>query len=132
MLLFTTAMIPEVMWFSENPMPFALAISRIASLTAVLGLGVLASVQPRLWHLASFAICAGVFFFWTYQDTGVLNDLERQAEKLVSTLPCGRRESETITPRGDSRMWFINHTVQESLHRKMLYVRISTDFSPRY
>ena len=28
-LLFTAAMIPEVMWFSEQPMPFALAISRL-------------------------------------------------------------------------------------------------------
>jgi len=117
-LLFTAAMIPEVMWFSADPMPFALAISRLTSVTAVLGLCVLASVQPRLWHLVGFTICAGIFFFWTYQDTGVLNDMERQAEKLVSTLPYGQRVSETIIARRDSRLWFVNHIVDRACIEK--------------
>jgi len=117
-LLFTAAMIPEVMWFSADPMPFALAISRLTSVTAVLGLCVLASVRPRLWHLAGFAICAGIFFFWTYQDTGVLNDMERHTEKLISTLPYGRRVTETIIAPGDSRLWFVNHIVDRACIEK--------------
>jgi hypothetical protein len=113
-LLFTAAMIPEVMWFSADPMPFALAISRLTAVTAVMGLCVLASVRPRLWHLAGFAVCAGIFFFWTYQDTGILNDMERQTEKFVSTLPYGRRVSETILAPRDSRLWFVNHIVDRA------------------
>ena len=113
-LLFTAAMIPEVMWFSKDPMPFALAISRLTSVTAVLGLCMLGSVKPRLWHLAGLAILASVFFVWTYQDTATLNDMERQVETMVSTLPSGRRVLETINSRKDSRLWFINHMVDRA------------------
>jgi hypothetical protein len=44
--------------------------------------------------------------------------MERQAEKLVSTLPYGRRVSETIIARGDSRLWFINHMVDRACIEK--------------
>jgi len=113
-LLFTAAMIPEVMWFSNQPMPFALAISRLTSVTAVLGLCVLGSVKPRLWHLFGLAACACIFFAWSYQDTGTLNDMERQVERMVRDLPYGRRVIETINLREDSRLWFINHMVDRA------------------
>jgi hypothetical protein len=113
-LLFTAAMIPEVLWFSQEPMPFSLAISRLTSVTAVLGICVLGSLKPRLWHLASFAIIAAVFFVWTYQDTGTLNKMERQVESMVSTLPYGRRVVETINFAPDCRLWFINHIVDRA------------------
>jgi hypothetical protein len=113
-LLFTAAMIPEVMWFSSDPMPFALAVSRLTSVTAVLALCVLGSVKPRPWHLFGFAVCACLFFVWTYQDTGTLNDMEAQVERMVSGLPYGRRVLETINLAGDSRLWFINHMVDRA------------------
>jgi hypothetical protein len=113
-LLFTAAMIPEVMFFTGQPMPFALAISRLTSVTAVLGLCVLGSVKPRRWHLAGLTICAVVFFGWSYQDTGMLNDMERQVESMVSGLPNGRRVIETINAREDSRLQFINHMVDRA------------------
>jgi hypothetical protein len=47
-LLFTAAMISEVIWFPNNPQPFALVISRLTSVTAVLGLCVLGSVRPKV------------------------------------------------------------------------------------
>jgi hypothetical protein len=113
-LLFTAAMIPEVMWFAGNPMPFALAISRLTSVTAVVGLCVLGSVKPRLWHLLGLSACACVFFVWTYQDTGTLNHMERQVEELVSNLPTGRRVVETILAGEDSRLRYINHMVDRA------------------
>jgi len=113
-LLFTAAMIPEVIWFSNQPMPFALAISRLTAVTAVLGLCALASVKPRLWHLLGLAACACIFFAWTYQDTGTLNDMEGQVERMVKDLPYGRRVIETINPRDDSRLMFINHMVDRA------------------
>jgi hypothetical protein len=113
-LLFAAAMIPEVIWFSSDPMPFALAVSRLTSVTAVAGLCVLASVKPRLWHLLGFAVCACIFFVWTYQDTETLNDMEAQVERMVSGLPYGRRVVETINAPDDSRLWFINHIVDRA------------------
>lgn len=113
-LLFTAAMIPEVMWFSQNPMPFALAISRLTSVAAVLGLCLLGSVKPRIWHLAGLGLCAIVFFVWSYQDTGMLNDMERQVETMVSRLPYGRRVIETINLPEESRLWFVNHMVDRA------------------
>lgn len=113
-LLFTAAMIPEVIWFSNNPMPFALAVSRLTSVTAVLGLCVLGSVKPKVWHLVGFAACAGVFFVWSYRDTRTLNDMEAQVEKMVSGMPYGRRVVETINSWNDSRLWFINHMVDRA------------------
>ena len=110
-LLFTAAMIPEVIWFSNNPMPFALAVSRLTSVTAVLGLCILGSVKPRVWHPVGFAVCACFFFAWNYEDTGTLNDMEAQVEKMVSGLPYGGRVVETINSWNDSRLWFINHMV---------------------
>jgi len=113
-LLFTAAMIPEVMWFSTDPMPFALAISRLTSVTAVVGLCVLGSVKPRLWHPLVFAACAAVFFLWTYQDTRTLNGMEAQVEQMVDPLPYGRRVLETINMASDSRLWFVNHMVDRA------------------
>lgn len=113
-LLFTAAMIPEVIWFSADPMPFALAISRLTSVTAVLGLCVLGSLQPKFWHLVGLAAGACVFFVWSYQDTGILNIMEAQVDNMVTILPFGRRVIETINTKDDSRLWFINHMVDRA------------------
>ncbi len=113
-LMFIAFMIPEVVWFPQYASPFALIISRLTMVTAILGLCVLGSVQPRVWHLATLAVCAAVFFFWTYQDTGMLNDMERQAESLTGSLPYGRRVTETINLAPDSRLWFVNHFVDRA------------------
>ena len=113
-LVFTAAMIPEVVWLPQYPMLVGLIISRLTSITAVLGLCVLASVRPRMWHLAGLAACAAVFFFFIYQDTGVLNRMEQQAEDLVHDLPYGRRVVETISSQPDWRIWFINHIVDRA------------------
>jgi len=62
-------MIPEVIFLPHSPMPFAPAISRLTSVTGVLALCILGALKPRTWHLAGLAICAVIFFVWTYQDT---------------------------------------------------------------
>ena len=56
----------------------------------------LACVHPRKWHLAALLGCGVVFFSWMYQDTGLLNRMEQQAESLVSGLPHGKRVVSTI------------------------------------
>lgn len=115
-LIFAAAMLPEVVWLSQgDPKPFGYLVSRLTSVSAVLALSVLGSVKPRAWHLAGLAICAFVFFFWSYQDTGMLNDMEAQIEKLVSGLPANRRVIETIQlPPDVSRLQFIDHMVDRA------------------
>src|SRR5712692_7011714 len=57
--------------------------SRLTSISAIFGLCLLGFLKPRKWHFAGFGVCAVVFFAFLYQDTGWLNRLEANAEKLV-------------------------------------------------
>lgn len=114
-LIFAAAVLPEFLWFTPgDPAPFAFLIARLTSVTAVLALCVLGSVRPRGWHFAGLAMCASVFFFWTYRDTGMLSDMEAQVEKMVSALPPGRRVIETIHLPPDSRLRYIGHMVDRA------------------
>ena len=91
-----------------------LLASRLTTISAVLGLCVLSCLRPRRWHLAGFVACAGVFFAFLYQDTDVLNKMERQAEQLVSGLPYGHRVMATIWAPPGSRLSFIGHMVDRA------------------
>jgi hypothetical protein len=113
-LLFTAAMIPELIQLPLYPGPVGFPVSRLTSITAVMGLCILGYVRPRRWHLAGFAVLAAVFFALMYRDTATLNRMEEQAENLVSTLPYGRRVIETIGAPPDSRIFFISHMVDRA------------------
>ena len=113
-LLLAAAVIPEVIFFPQYPGPFALIISRLTCVTAILGLCVLSSIRPKIWHLLGWSACAALFFVWTYQDTGKLNNMESQAETFASSLPYGRRVVETIHDSEESRLGFINHMVDRA------------------
>lgn len=91
----------------------ALAL-RMTAIAAVLGLCVLALMQPRKLHAAGFATIAAVFFVFLYQDTGALNRMEAQIERLVATLPRGERVTATIWAPEDSRLPFIVHMVDRA------------------
>jgi len=113
-LLLAAAMIPEVIQLPLYPGPVGFPVSRLTSITAVMGLCMLGYMRPRPWHLAGFAILATLFFAMMYRDTGTLNKMETQADNLVSTLPFGRRVIETIAPPTDSRIFFVNHMVDRA------------------
>ena len=113
-LLFAAAMVPEAFSLPQYAGVVAFLISRVTTISAVLGLCVLGSVRPRRWHFIGLALAAGAFFTWMYQDTGTLNRMEAQAEKLVSSLPYGRRVTESIFAPEDSRISFINHVVDRA------------------
>jgi hypothetical protein len=91
----------------------ALAL-RLTTVAAVMGLCVLALMQPRKWHAAGFAIIAIVFFAFLYLDTANLNRMEAQIERLVATLPRGERVTATIWASPDSRVPFIMHMVDRA------------------
>lgn len=87
---------------------------RLTTISAVLGLCVLGFMKPRKWHTIGFGIVGALFFAFLYQDTAVLNRMERQAESLVAGLPNGERVLYTIwTPR-ESRLPFIAHIVDRA------------------
>jgi len=113
-LVLSAALIPEVVWLPQYAAPVGMIVVRFTTVTAVLGLCVLGCVQPRLWHLVGFGICALFFFAWIYQDTGVLNKMEQQAEDMTRTLPYGRRVLETIWAPPQSNIYFINHIVDRA------------------
>jgi hypothetical protein len=87
---------------------------RLTTVAAVMGLCVLGLMQPRKWHTAGFAVIAIAFFAFLYQDTGKLNRMETEIERLVATLPKGERVTATIWAPPDSRLPYIVHMVDRA------------------
>jgi hypothetical protein len=113
-LLFSAAMIPKLIQLPFYSGPVAFLVPRLTSITAVMGLCMLGYMQPRRWHLAGFATLAALFFILLYRDTATLNKMEERAENLVSTLPYGRRVTETIGTPSDWRLFFISHLIDRA------------------
>jgi hypothetical protein len=91
----------------------ALAL-RMTTIAAVMGLCVLELMEQRKWHTFGFTAIAIVFFAFLYQDTGKLNHMEEQIEKLVAALPKGERVTATIWAPPDSRLPFIVHMMDRA------------------
>ncbi len=72
--------------------------TRLTLISAICAVGFLASVQPRIWHLLGFGVCAAVFFFMLHRDTGFLDRLEQNAEAITHQLPFGTRVSSSVFP----------------------------------
>ena len=69
---------------------------RLTTLSAILICSLLALIRPRRWHLAASTVAALLFFSLLYRDTGIINDMEEQSERLLSSLPFGQRVLFTI------------------------------------
>jgi hypothetical protein len=109
-----TALLPENLRPSVNSGWIGLLSSRLTTISAILGLCILVSIKPRKWHLAGFGLCAVAFFAFLYQDTGWLNQLEANGEKLVENLPAGTRVIVTARAPEGSRIPFIGHVVERA------------------
>ena len=113
-MLFTAAMIPELIQLPQYVSPVGFVISRLTSVTAVMGLCILGSVSPKKWHLIGLSTIAAVFFLLLFIDTGAVNRMEAEADRMVSELPYGRRVIARIeAPRG-WRVEFISHIVDRA------------------
>jgi hypothetical protein len=113
-VVFATYILPDVLrvplysgWVG------ALAL-RLTTISAALGLCVLAFMRPRKWHAIGFGVIAAVFFAFLYQDTAVLNRMEAQIEQLVALLPSGERVTASIWAPADSRLPYIHHMVDRA------------------
>lgn len=109
-----TTLLPENLRPSVNAGWIGVLGSRLTTISAILGLCILASLKPRKWHLAGFGLCAMAFFGFLYQDTGWLNQLEANAEKLVENLPAGTRVIITARGPADSRIAFVGHAIERA------------------
>ncbi len=91
-----------------------LLVSRLTTVTAILGLCVLGLLPLRKWQGAGFALCAGVFFLWNYQDTARVSRVEANAEVLIAKLPFGTRIVPVVSAPDDWRVQFIAHSVERA------------------
>lgn len=109
-----TALVPENLRPSPDAGWIGLLGSRLTTVSAIFGLCVLGLLKPRKWQLAGFGACALVFFAFLYQDTGWINRLEANGEKLVSNLSPGTRVIVTLDAPPGSRIEFIHHSVERA------------------
>jgi hypothetical protein len=104
-----TAVLPEDLRPSLHGGWIGLLVFRLTTISAILGLCVLACLPTKKWQFAGFMAVAIVFFAFLYQDTKALNRMESNAEKLFSGLPYGTRVIPTIGAPEGSRVQFIGH-----------------------
>src|SRR5262249_9331378 len=113
LLLCTTAVLPENLRFSVYQGWIGLLVTRLTLVSAIAGLAVLSCANPRWWHAVGCAAVATLFFVFLYQDTGILNRLEANAEKLTASLSMGTRIIPTIEAP-DWRVHFVVHTADRA------------------
>ena len=106
-------LLPDELRLPQFAVGLSLLTPRVTSLSAICLICVLATMQPKKWHLAGFAAIALVFFSFLYQDTRKLNRMERQIERLVHTLPPSQRVVGTIPKPMDSRV-LIDHMLDRA------------------
>jgi hypothetical protein len=91
-------LLPDGIRFPQQPSALALLTERLTSVSAVLLCCLLGALQPRRWHLLACAAIAAIFFTFLYQDTGTINRMEAQVERLVRTVPRNSRVLATLKP----------------------------------
>jgi hypothetical protein len=105
----TTALLPENLRTAPENGWIGLLVSRLTVVSAIFGLAVLACMKPRKWHLAGFALLACAFFVFLHEDTGFINEMERNAEILLWPLPYGTRVVPALGSLPGSRIEFLGH-----------------------
>ena len=109
-----TALVPENLRPSPDAGWIGLLGSRLTTISAIFGLCFLGLLKPRKWQFAGFGVCGLVFFTFLYRDTGWLNQLEANGERLVSSMSPGTRVVVTLDPPKGSRIPFVHHAVERA------------------
>jgi hypothetical protein len=104
LLLISVVLLPDGIRLLPEAPALALLSERLTSVSAALFCCVLGVMRPRKWHLVGFATIAVTFFTFLYQDTGTIDKIEEQAERLERTLPPNQRVLATIKPLPGSRI----------------------------
>jgi hypothetical protein len=80
--------------------PLTYLPQRLTTLSAVIICVLLGLLKPRKWHVVACVAPAVLFFFLLYRDTGIINNMENQSERLIGSLPFGQRVLFTIADGG--------------------------------
>ncbi|MFZ3332134.1 MAG: hypothetical protein WA197_15975 [Candidatus Acidiferrales bacterium] len=106
-------LLPDGIRFPNTPSALALLTERLTSVSAALLCCLLGAMRPRKWHLAACGAIAVVFFGFLYQDTGKIDRMEAQIERLVRSLPPNQRVLGTIEAFPGSRI-LIQHMLDQA------------------
>jgi hypothetical protein len=109
-----TSLLPENFHVSSYAGWIGLLVSRLTTISAIIGLSAMGILRPRKWQMVGFAACAAFFFMFLYQDTGQLDRMESQAEQLLTGLPPGTRVVGLIDAAEGSRLEFVHHMVDRA------------------
>jgi hypothetical protein len=104
-----TALVPQNIKMTPESAWIGLLVSRLTAICAIFGLGVLACLRPRKWHLAGFAFLGVAFFVFLNEDMIFLNKMERNADALLWNLPYGTRVIATLGSLPEWRLEFVGH-----------------------
>lgn len=99
-LQFLLFVMPEGVLVPGYKAPLTYLPDRLTTLSAVIICGLLGSMRPRKWHFVAYGTVAALFFSLLYRDTGIINRMEEQSERLVASLPVGQRVLFTIADGG--------------------------------
>jgi hypothetical protein len=92
--------LPEGVLVPGYQAPLTYLPDRLTTLSAIIICCLLGLTRPRRWHLLAYGAVAALFFSLLYRDTGIVNNMEEQSEKLVATLPYGQRVLFTVADGG--------------------------------
>jgi len=92
--------LPEGVFVPGYKAPLTYLPDRLTTLSAVIICGLLGLMRPRRWHLLVYGTAAALFFSLLYRDTGIINEMENQSDRLVGSLPFGQRVLFTIADGG--------------------------------
>jgi hypothetical protein len=106
-------LLPRGVRFAGHPAAIALITDRLTTISAALACCILGAMRPRKWHFFASAAIAALFFTFLYQDTGVINNLEAQAERLTGALPPNQRVLATIDGLSGYRV-SIEHIIDQA------------------
>jgi hypothetical protein len=99
-LQFLLLVLPEGVLVPGYKAPLTYLPHRLTTLSAVIICGLLGLMRPRRWQLFVYGTVAILFFSLLYRDTGIINNMEDQTERLVASLPLGQRVLFTIADGG--------------------------------
>lgn len=101
--------LPNTIIVPKYEAPVALLVMRMSLALAVAGCAMLGVITPRLLHWAALGAIAALFFAALYLDTGRMNDMEAQVERMFANLPAGTRVISTGIPLPPSGwpMWHL-------------------------
>jgi hypothetical protein len=104
----TTVILPENLHTDPTKGWIGALATRLTLVTAIFGLCWLASLPPRIWHLAAYSALAIVFFTFIYRDTAFLNRMEASTETVTRPLPFGTRTMSTVFAPNDYRTIYLH------------------------